>query len=1008
MNKIRITLMILIALFGFVKMSQSQNDVDATTLNNKIMAGYQGWFGAPNDGSGHGWIHWSGGGTPNPENISFDMWPDLREYDEDELFPTNFVYQDGTNAGLYSAYTSKTVDRHVKWMKDYGIDGVFVQRFISSALGRREQRDKVLNNVRLGTENHGRVFANMYDMSGGKPGTFVQDVINDWKHLVDDLKITESPNYIHHNGRPVLSLWGVHVGNSGDDLSAAKWLELVTWLTEDAPTKYQVTLKAGVGNGWKDDSNDWQAVYDVFDIISPWAVGRYRDNNSADNYRNTYFQADLTETSSRDMEYIPVVFPGFSWLNLKGDGNSLNSIPRNNGEFLWHQFYNAIDAGCNMVYVAMFDEVDEGTAIYKLTENESQIPTTGTFLTLDADGTDLPSDWYLRLTGEASKMLRGEISLTSIIPISPYPNTASFVSQELSTQMSPGETVAVVITMKNTGTTSWTKAEGYKLGSIDPEDNLTWGMKRVELEDDETIKPGENKTFTFNVTAPTDKNIYRFQWKMVQEGNAFFGEKTKNSLINVGSPSYFLDDCDALTAWKSSSSLSLNNTDNKQGENCIQFNGGGTNDFQKVFSTSYNSGISVNDAVLQFWYYVSDASKLSASNQVEIGSAGTHDQDEYNWSLKDLTDGWNLITLKVSDAAEQGNPDLNAINWFRLYNNKSGTVTTKIDEIQILDFNASATKYEVIINKGSGDGNYIENTTINISADKAPDGYTFKEWIINTGNPIIAEKFLANTTLKISAENTSVTSTYKLLGLYLDDCDNLSDWNSSGALSLNSTDKKEGVNCIEFVGSGTDEYKKVFETPYDAKGTESGTVLEFWYYVSDVSLLKSINQVEISSSGKPDTDEYSWSLNGLVSGWNYIELNTSDAGKIGNPDLRVINFFRLYRFKSGGVTTRIDAIKLSGEIGTSINDLAIRESFKIYPNPAETEFFLNFTLPKSTTISITILNLNGQIVSQSIQSKQFNRGEHRYVIPVGGLKSGAYIVRIKGDNKVFAKKVLVK
>ena len=36
---------------------------------------------------------------------------------------------------------------------------------------------------------------------------------------------------------------------------------------------------------------------------------------------------------------------------------------------------------------------------------------------MDADGYDLPSDWYLRLTGEAAKMLRGEIGLTSTIPI---------------------------------------------------------------------------------------------------------------------------------------------------------------------------------------------------------------------------------------------------------------------------------------------------------------------------------------------------------------------------------------------------------------------------------------------------------------------------------------------------------------------------------------------------------------------------------------------------------------
>jgi len=60
----------------------------------------------------------------------------------------------------------------------------------------------------------------------------------------------------------------------------------------------------------------------------------------------------------------------------------------------------------------MFDEVDEGTAIFKCSNNP---PTSGEskFLTLEG----LASDSYLRLAGQAGKLLRGEISLTSEIPV---------------------------------------------------------------------------------------------------------------------------------------------------------------------------------------------------------------------------------------------------------------------------------------------------------------------------------------------------------------------------------------------------------------------------------------------------------------------------------------------------------------------------------------------------------------------------------------------------------------
>ena len=65
-----------------------------------------------------------------------------------------------------------------------------------------------------------------------------------------------------------------------------------------------------------------------------------------------------------------------------------------------------------MAYVAMFDEVDEGTAIFKVSDTP---PKPGHFVTYN----DLPSDWYLRLTGEGTKLIRGERKNQKTIPIKP-------------------------------------------------------------------------------------------------------------------------------------------------------------------------------------------------------------------------------------------------------------------------------------------------------------------------------------------------------------------------------------------------------------------------------------------------------------------------------------------------------------------------------------------------------------------------------------------------------------
>ena len=58
----------------------------------------------------------------------------------------------------------------------------------------------------------------------------------------------------------------------------------------------------------------------------------------------------------------------------------------------------------------MFDEIDEGTAIFKCA---NEVPV-GESPFLSYEG--VPSDRYLWLTGQASKVLRKEKELTSIMP----------------------------------------------------------------------------------------------------------------------------------------------------------------------------------------------------------------------------------------------------------------------------------------------------------------------------------------------------------------------------------------------------------------------------------------------------------------------------------------------------------------------------------------------------------------------------------------------------------------
>lgn len=144
-------------------------------------------------------------------------------------------------------------------------------------------------------------------------------------------------------------------------------------------------------------------------VVGPWSVGRYRTPKEVKENAEKRWKPDLKWCVERQIDFLPVVYPGFSWKNLKGEG--LGAIPRLKGEFLWSQLVAAKRVGCKMIYVAMFDEVDEGTAIFKCTNRPPKGK--GTEF-LDMEG--LPSDFYLRLTGEAGRMLRGEIPVTDQVP----------------------------------------------------------------------------------------------------------------------------------------------------------------------------------------------------------------------------------------------------------------------------------------------------------------------------------------------------------------------------------------------------------------------------------------------------------------------------------------------------------------------------------------------------------------------------------------------------------------
>lgn len=396
------------------------------SYEGRVMAGYQGWFRAEGDGSGGGWSHYSGRGALTEKTLRTDLWPDTSEYPK--TYPTALKNADGSPAHLFSSWDESTTDLHFKWMQDYGIDGAFMQRFFSvahSAESRRKSR-VILGNALKASQKHGRAISVMYDLSGlDAEGEDCSTIIQDWKELVDELKITsqgENQTYLYHRGKPLVTIWGLGFPDREYNIRKIGIEKLIDFLKND-PEYGGCSVMLGVPTYFRElkiDTNPDPYLHEIMakaDIIMPWTVQRFTPLLQVDALRyEEQVKADIAWCAERKLDYAPCVTPGFSWYNMhKGrnpeaaDLSPLNQIPRQKGRFYWSQISGAINAKSKMLYIAMFDEIDEGTAIFKC----SNTPPSGVQL-CDYEG--LPSDHYLWLTGEAGKMLRGEIPFSKDLP----------------------------------------------------------------------------------------------------------------------------------------------------------------------------------------------------------------------------------------------------------------------------------------------------------------------------------------------------------------------------------------------------------------------------------------------------------------------------------------------------------------------------------------------------------------------------------------------------------------
>jgi hypothetical protein len=361
----------------------------------KVSVGYQGWFACAGDGSPQNkWVHWANTWEiiPSPSNNHVAAWPDMREYTK--TYQTGFAnLGNGQPATLFSSWDQHTVDTHVRWMKEYGIDTIALQRFGGG------NTDGVAVKVRSAAEKFGRKFYIMYDLNAWRSASVLQ---TDWDGGTSSF--TSSSAYAKQNGKPVVAMWGIGMSY----MSASEQLAAINYFKGRG-----CYVIGGVSSMWRENTGQMN-VYHSLNMISPWMIGTVGDIAGLDwTYQNRMI-GDQADCNANGVDYQPCVLPG----DLSQPGQ------RQHGELMWRAFYNAVRVGCQGIYISMYDEFDEGNQILKTAEDSSQLPSNGGFRALNEDGTFCSSDYYLRLTGDGGRMLKGQIALTATRPTPTVPPTA--------------------------------------------------------------------------------------------------------------------------------------------------------------------------------------------------------------------------------------------------------------------------------------------------------------------------------------------------------------------------------------------------------------------------------------------------------------------------------------------------------------------------------------------------------------------------------------------------------
>lgn len=385
-------------------------------------------------------------------------------------------------------------------------------------------------------------------------------------------------------------------------------------------------------------------------------------------------------------------------------------------------------------------------------------------------------------------------------------------------------------------------------------------------------------------------------------------EKNKSYKTHVAENKYddvgvMIMNCDSMSDFEEASNFRITSGTNRfvEGTGAMALEDARRNGYGILNKPVDISGYT--DGSVHISLYVNDTKYLNNVITFELTSSASYDFDEIAWDVEThwLQNGWNEIYLQIDKAKATGTPNLGAINYFRIF-------TLKAD-----------LGLELYM-----DNVYTTKTIVDYSKITLQDEY--EETESKRGKMIMS----CNTVSIFSSLSNMEVTTKK--GEFVE---------GTGAMKVAYYAAEKKV-----IGNG------VIANPVDVSKYKVGSV-HLSLYVNKVSNLKNFINFELSSSGKCDVDEYNWKIEtaDLKNGWNDVYLTFDEASVLGKPNLKALNYFRIFSTEvNENIVLILDNVYATNDVlGDSAYSETESEHGKMIMSCNTSKIFSSLTNMKLTT-----------------------------------------------------------